>query len=80
MQQGVVRVAEGFHARQMVATGQGQVAPKTVRPGFADEAVLALELAAFVAADGRDQGQVTTQPAQPVHSPVVMTSAYSSFH
>ena len=25
-------------------------------------------------------GQVTTQPAQPVHSPVVMTSSYSSFH
>ena len=25
-------------------------------------------------------GQVTTQPAHPVHSPVVMTSAYSSFH
>src|SRR6478735_10788062 len=25
-------------------------------------------------------GQVTTQPAHPVHSPVVMTSWYSSFH
>src|SRR6056297_3223809 len=25
-------------------------------------------------------GQVTTHPAQPVHRPVVMTSAYSSFH
>ncbi len=25
-------------------------------------------------------GQVTTQPAHPVHNPVVMTSAYSSFH
>ncbi len=25
-------------------------------------------------------GQVTTQPAHPVHSPVVITSAYSSFH
>src|SRR5918995_4388495 len=25
-------------------------------------------------------GQVTTQPAHPVHSPVVTTSSYSSFH
>ena len=25
-------------------------------------------------------GQAITQPAQPVHSPEVMTSSYSSFH
>ena len=53
----MIRDAQCFHARQVMAAGQGQIVAETMRPGFADEAVLALEFAAFGVADGSEQGQ-----------------------
>ena len=49
-------IPQRLDARQVMATGQGQIAAETMRPGFADEAVLAPEFFALVSADSGDQG------------------------
>ena len=58
----MIRVAQGLHARQVMAAGQGQIVAEAMRPGFADEAVLTLKLGALFAADRGDQGYGRSGP------------------
>lgn len=50
------RVAQRLDARQVMTAGQWHIAAEAVRPGLADQAVLAQKLGALRAADGGDQG------------------------
>ena len=49
-------IPQRFDARKVMAAGQGQIAAKTMRPSFANEAVLSPEFFALVGADSSDQG------------------------